>query len=60
MREKMEQRLAERYDELKWLYCELYQNDEAECEYICDMIRRSSDARSDSLRPHDAKRPQAP
>ena len=60
MREKMEQRLAERYDELKWLYCELYQNDEAAFEYFCDMLRRSYDARRESLRALDEKRQKDP
>ena len=40
MTDQMEERLRENYDELKWLYCELYHNDEAAFEYFCDMLRR--------------------
>ena len=36
-------------DELKWLYCELYHNDEAAFEYFCDMLRRSWADRKASL-----------
>ena len=32
-------RLAARYDELKWLYCELYHNDLRALDYFVDMLR---------------------
>ena len=54
--EKMEERLRECYDELKWLYCELYHNDTAAFEYFLEMLRRNYQERRDSLRILDEKR----
>ncbi|MBO7423481.1 MAG: amylosucrase, partial [Oscillospiraceae bacterium] len=54
--EKMEQRLQESYDELKWLYCELYQNNTAAFEYFLEMLRRNFKERRASLRSLDEKR----
>ena len=31
-------RLAKYYDEMKWLYAELYHNDQKAFEYFCDMM----------------------
>ena len=31
-------RLAKHYDELKWLYSELYHNDQQAFNYFCDMM----------------------
>ena len=54
--EKMEQRLQKYYDELKWLYCELYHNDMHSFEYFIEMLRRSYQERKPSLRELDEKR----
>ena len=42
-------RLNPRLDELKWLYCELYQNDLRAFDYFVDMLRRSCDDRKPAL-----------
>ena len=54
--EKMEQRLSESYDELKWLYCELYHNDLAAFDYFVSMLRRNFTERKASLRALDEQR----
>lgn len=48
-------RLEKYYDELKWLYMELY-NDEEAFEYFLNMLRRSFKERKTSLRNVDARR----
>lgn len=54
------QRLAERYDELKWLYCQLYHNDMVAFDYFCKMLERSFNNRKASLHMLDAKRLEEP
>ncbi len=49
------ERLAVHYDELKWLYMELY-NDEAHFTELCDNLRGIYNARKASLKALDAKR----
>ena len=44
-------RLNERYDELKWLYCELYHNDMMAFHYFVDMLRRAYADRKRNCRP---------
>ena len=51
-----DRRLARHYDELKWLYCELYHNDTQAFEYFLDMLRRCWKERKTALRRQDAKR----
>ena len=51
-----ESRLAACHDELKWLYCELYQGDEAAFSYFLDMLRRCFDERKPALRALDQRR----
>lgn len=51
-----ERRLARHYDELKWLYCELYHNDMGAFDYFVSMLRRSWEARKEDLRAQDARR----
>ena len=51
-----EERLGRYYDELKWLYCELYHNDTAAFDYFVDMLRRSWLERKDDLVAQDARR----
>ena len=48
-------RLEKYYDELKWLYMELY-NDEEAFEYFLNMLRRSFKERKASLRSVDVRR----
>ena len=48
-------RLEKYYDELKWLYMELY-NDEEAFEYFLKMLRKSFRERKSSLRSVDARR----
>ena len=48
-------RLEKYYDELKWLYMELY-NDEEAFEYFLNMLRKSFKERKASLRNVDARR----
>jgi len=55
-----DQRLARHYDELKWLYCELYHNDEKAFSYFLEMLRRAWRDRKKALRDQDAKREAAP
>ena len=55
-----EERLAAHYDELKWLYCELYHNDRQALTYFMDMLRRCYDQRSDTLRALDGDRMEHP
>ena len=53
-------RLNERYDELKWLYCELYHNDMMAFHYFVDMLRRAYADRKQALRALDAARLREP
>ena len=43
-------RLARHEDEIKWLYCELYQNDMQAYEYFVGMLYRAWQARPEALR----------
>ena len=51
-----EERLSQYYDELKWLYSELYYNDMHAFEYFVSMLREFYDSRSDELREWDEKK----
>ena len=51
-----DQRLGKYYDELKWLYCELYSGDMAAFDYFLGMLRRSWEERKEDLRSQDARR----
>ena len=51
-----DRRLSCRYDELKWLYCELYHNDLDAFDYFVEMLRRSWAARKQALREQDGRR----
>ncbi len=50
-----DQRLARHYDELKWLYCELYRDEEAFSDFV-EMLRRCWAERKRPLRDQDQKR----
>ena len=51
-----DRRLARHYDELKWLYCELYHNDTQAFEYFLGMLRRCWEERKKGLRAQDRSR----
>ena len=51
-----DERLKTHLDELKWLYCELYQNDHGAFAYFTEMLRRAYRQRSSALRRLDEKR----
>ncbi|MBQ5420696.1 MAG: amylosucrase, partial [Clostridium sp.] len=44
------------YDEMKWLYGELYHNDEQAFDYFCSMLHEYYQARSEELKAWDRKR----
>ncbi|WP_407717398.1 alpha-amylase family glycosyl hydrolase, partial [Hornefia butyriciproducens] len=50
------ERLAACYDEMKWLYCELYHNDEQAFSYFTEMLRRMYAERSAALHKWDEQR----
>lgn len=51
-----DRRLARYHDELKWLYCELYNGDTAAFDYFVSMLRRSWEERKEPLRQQDLRR----
>lgn len=51
-----QERLAVCYDEMKWLYCELYHNDEQAFSYFTEMLRRMYAERSAALHKWDEQR----
>ena len=53
-------RFRDRYDELKWLYCELYHDDKKGFDYLCGLIRDYYEQRSESLKQRDRKRESDP
>lgn len=58
-RDTFDTRLAKYYDELKWLYMELYDDDEA-FDYFLKMLRRSFRERKRTLRDVDKRRESNP
>ena len=53
-------RITPRYDELKWLYAELYDNDMQAFQYFCEMLYRSFKDRSSELKKWDLGREAMP
>ena len=53
-------RLAKHYDELKWLYAELYHNDQQAFSYFCDMLYEYYSQRSPVLKQWDQMREEVP
>ena len=53
-------RLARHYDELKWLYSELYHNDQQAFDYFCDMMYEYYEKRSPLLKEWDEAREASP
>lgn len=61
MREEVfDQRLARYYDELKWLYCELYNNDTQTFDYFMKVLRDYYTEREDALKELDLIREASP
>ena len=54
-----DRRLARHYDELKWLYCELYRDEAAFAEFV-EMLRRCWAERKKPLREQDGRREAEP
>ena len=57
---ELDLRLKARYDELKWLYCELYNNDEQGFQYLCKLMKSYYAERGESLKAIDRKREDDP
>ncbi len=55
-RKEFRARFEQHEDELKWLYCELYDNDVNAYEYFVQMLYRMWDGRPDALKKLDRKR----
>lgn len=55
-----EQRLSQYYDELKWLYYELYGGDKKAFDYFCSMLRKCWDERDETLKELDQAREKVP
>ena len=55
-----DRRLERHYDELKHLYCELYNHDEAAFSYFLSMLRRCWEDRKADLREQDLRREEDP
>ena len=53
-------RLTRHYDEMKWLYSELYHNDQKAFDYFCDMMYEYYEKRSPLLKEWDEAREAAP
>lgn len=53
-------RFAPRYDEMKWLYGELYHGDEQAFDYFCGMLHKCYQARCAALREWDEAREAVP
>ena len=50
------ERLSRHYDELKWLYMELYNGDQGAFDYFLSMLEKCYEKRSSTLREWDEKR----
>ncbi len=57
---EFQRRFQSRYDELKWLYCELYHNDMQGLDWLCGSIRRFYEERDLDLKKLDRKREKNP
>lgn len=47
---EFQERLKKNYDELKWLYFELYHNDQQAFDYFCSMLHEYYQQRPASLK----------
>lgn len=57
---EFKKRLAVHYDEMKWLYSELYHNDQHAFDYFCSMLYEYYSQRSDVLKEWDSAREKVP
>ncbi len=57
---EFKKRLAVHYDELKWLYGELYRDDGQAFDYFCAMLEKCYEKRSAALKAWDEKRSREP
>lgn len=57
---EFKERLSRHYDEMKWLYCELYHNDLHAFEYFCSMLYEYYDQRTPLLKEWDEARELVP
>ena len=57
---EFDNRLKKNLDELKWLYCELYNNDQKGFDYLCKLLRQYYTERSESLKAIDRQRESNP
>ena len=55
-----DRRLERRCGELKWLYCELYHDDETAFDYFLAMLRRCGEGRKAALQEQDRRREEDP
>ena len=58
--ETFKKRLARHYDEMKWLYSELYHNDQQAFDYFCEMMYEYYEKRSPLLKEWDEAREASP
>ncbi len=56
VKSEFEQRLERHYDELKWLYAELYHNDEQAFNYFVSMLQKMYETRPEALKALDRER----
>ena len=57
---EFDMRFNARFDELKWLYCELYNNDRQALDYLCGLLKEFYAGRAESLRTIDRRREKDP
>ncbi len=57
---EFKERLQKHYDEMKWLYSELYHNDQQAFDYFCEMMHDYYSARSGLLKEWDQAREKVP
>lgn len=60
MEQEFEKRMARHYDELKWLYCELYENRMDMFEDLCKNLKQIYLGRKEALKVQDRKRESDP
>ncbi len=57
---EFKERLEKNYDELKWLYAEIYNNNEQAFNYFCSMLHQYYQERSPELKEWDEAREAVP
>ena len=57
---QFKERLSKNYDEMKWLYCELYNGDENAFNYFVQMLHKAYEDRSPELKEWDEAREMVP